>query len=209
MPGGIKVLIVIKGVKGVSFAISRLTNMNTKTNLRQLVGLTSVICAIIFAGWKSFGMGSDWPTSSNVNLPQWPLGISNLVNSTNRVHAYWWNTEEFFFFSGSTTNFTSFLQDYSKVQGIEGHRLIVHDGIGEAKSPWDKAGQPCDWKIYGRSRLALNSSNPALYQNNSPEALRKLWQDTNYVLEVHFWTGGHIALGQVTIPQNVEVKKDK
>jgi hypothetical protein len=34
-------------------------------------------------------------------------------------------------------------------------------------------------------------------------------QDTNYVLEVHFWTGGKIALDQVNIPKNVEIQKDK
>jgi hypothetical protein len=30
-----------------------------------------------------------------------------------------------------------------------------------------------------------------------------------YVVEVHFWTGGKIALSQVAIPKNVEVTKAK
>ena len=30
---------------------------------------------------------------------------------------------------------------------------------------------------------------------------------THYTLEVHFWTGGKIALEQVTIPENIEVVK--
>ena len=40
-----------------------------------------------------------------------------------------------FFFSGSATNFSDFLRSYSKIEGVENHQLILHDGIGEAKSP--------------------------------------------------------------------------
>ena len=37
--------------------------------------------------------------------------------------------------------------------------------------------------------------------------MRKAAKDTNYVLEVHFWTDGKFALNQLAIPKNVEVMK--
>jgi hypothetical protein len=43
---------------------------------------------------------------------------------------------------------------------------------------------------------------------NSIEAMRASAKDTNFVLEVHFWTGGKIDVNQLTIPKNVEVAGD-
>jgi hypothetical protein len=84
------------------------------------------------------------------------------------------------------------LEDYSKIGGtVDSHRLILHDGVGEAKSPWDKNGRSCDWELYGQGNGWKNGIM------------------TNYLLEVHFWTGGKIVLNQVTIPKNVEVTNAK
>jgi hypothetical protein len=71
--------------------------------------------------------------------------------------------------------------------GEEHCRGDKHEGAGDAKSPWDKNGRTCDWELYGQG----NGWNNGIM--------------TNYLLEVHFWTGGKIALDQVTIPQNVEL----
>jgi hypothetical protein len=122
-----------------------------------------------------------------VTASNWPDGMASLVNGTNWIHGFFVNDSDVFFFAGTTTNFSSFLEDYSKIGGtVDRHRLILHDGVGEAKSPWDKNGRTCDWELYG--------------QGNG-------WKNgilTNYLLEVHFWTGGKIPVDQLTIPQNVE-----
>jgi len=148
--------------------------------------------AVAVVGWNVFGLGMDHPNDQPVNNPgSWPEGMQNLVNRTNRVYGFSVNTADDFFFSGTTTNFSSFLEDYSRIGGtVDRHRLILHDGVGEAKSPWSGRG-PCDWELYG--------------QGNG-------WKNgicTNYILEVHFWTGGKIALDRVAIPKTVEVTKAK
>jgi hypothetical protein len=180
--------------------------MNSKPNLQQMMLPAIIACAITFMSSNVFGLGSDYPTNESSN-PFWPKGMAELVNVTNRVHGFWVNSEDIFFFSGSTTNFTSFLEDYSKIQGIEKHQLILHDGVGEAKSPWAKTGRSCDWKLYGCPKGWLNLGKLALQGTNSIEVMRQAAKDTNYVLEVHFWTSGKIALEQITIPQNVEIVK--
>jgi hypothetical protein len=130
--------------------------------------------------------GTDYLNDKPANNPSWPQGMTNLVNLTNRVRGCSKDGRDVFFFSGDAIIFTAFLQDYSKVEGIQAHRLILHDGAGAAKAPWENDGLPCDWGLYGDG-----------------------WFSGYAFLEAHFWTGGKIALDQVAIPKNIEVKKDK
>lgn len=151
----------------------------------------AMACAIMLAAANVFGLGSDWPNGRWASEPGWPAGMTNLVNITNRIGGLWVNGQDSFFFSGTANNFSGFLADYSKIGGIENHRLILHSGPGEAYSLGGGNRRPCDWRLDGA--LAGWTKSKA----------------TNYVLEVHFWTGGKIALGEVTIPKNVEVVKEK
>jgi hypothetical protein len=160
--------------------------MYSNPHSRLLLWVATIACTIIFGCRNSSGAGADIRNDGKLSYPCWPPGVSNLVNTTNRIHGFVENCEVVLYFSGSTTNFNAFLQEYSEIQGLKAHRLILHDGSGVAKSPWAKAGRPCDWELYDSCSVR-----------------------TNHVTEAHFWTGGHIALGQVTIPQNIEVRKDK
>jgi hypothetical protein len=176
---------------------------------RKLIRLTIVAMVIALGAWRAFGLGGDYPNNRPVGRgDKWPQGVVDLVNSTNRVAGFFWNAEDLFFFSGSALDLTAFLQQYSKIQGIESHRLLVHHGVGDAKAPWEKTSRPCDWKLFGCPKGWLNLSKMA-QGTNSIEELRETARDTNYVLEVHFWTGGRIPLDKVTVPQGVEVIKDK
>ena len=209
--------------------------MNRKNTSRCVMRATIMIGALVFVAGHAFGLGMDYPNDRPVNNnPSWPKGMAKLVNTTNRVHGFFVNAEDIFFFSGSATNLTAFLADYSQMQGVEKHRLILHEGVGEAKSPWEKTGRACDWKLYGCPKGWLNLATLDSHATNSLELAQQAnqgtnyghvfvgtngaikiigsqgaIQDTNYVLEVHFWTGGKITLDQVNIPQNVEIQKDK
>jgi len=150
----------------------------------------------IFAAAGAFGMGADYPSDKPTGTSDaWPPGMKELVNIPNRVHGFFVNAEDVFFFSGTSKEFAAFLTQYSKIQPVEKHVLILHEGKGEAKSPWDKSGKPCDWKLFGcpESWLTENAKVKA----------------GTYVLEVHFWTGGPIAFDKALVPSNVEVKQDK
>lgn len=154
----------------------------------MLLGI--VACAITLTTSNVLGLGSDYRNDEPVGgTSAWPEGLKQLVNTTNRVHGFFVNAEDIIFFSGNATNLTEFIGDYSKIQGVEKHQLILHDGAGEAKSPWRTNGQPCDWKLYACPKSWLVQDAKA----------------KSFVLEVHFWTGGKIALDQLTIPKNVEI----
>ena len=138
------------------------------------------------------GLGSDYPNDQPIGgTSAWPVGVKELVNTTNRVHGFFVNAEDFFFFSGRATSFTTFLRDYAKIQDVEKHRLILHEGIGSVKSPWGKESKPCDWKLHAA---------PAAWLKRDSKA-------EGFILEVHFWIGGRISLDEIVIPQNVEVTR--
>jgi hypothetical protein len=166
-----------------------------KTPISKLLWLL-VAGALWSVGDEAFGLGADYPQGRPVGGSSgWPGGMSELVEATNRVHGFFVNTQDIFFYSGTADDLTTFLKRYLQVQGIEAHRLVLHAGIGGAKSPWEKANRACDWKLTGcpRSWLAAASGAGA-----------KAATDTNYVLEVHFWTGGKVALNDVVIPKDIE-----
>jgi hypothetical protein len=167
-------------------------------------------CALLMASRDAFAAGSDYPNDRPVTgSTNWPKGMDRLVNATNRVHGFFVNPEDIFFFSGSASGLTAFLQDYSQLAGVESRRLILHEGVGEAKSPWEKTGRPCDWKLYACPKGWHNLHTLSKQGTNSVEALQKAAKEPGYVVEVHFWTGGRIPLDQVDIPNNVVVQKDR
>src|SRR6516164_11184447 len=106
-------------------------------------------CILLLSCVGALALGSDYPAGTPVFGPtNWPKGLETLINATNRVWGYWVNQEDVFFYSGNASDLTVFLQDCSRIEGIENRRLILHSSIGEAKSPWEKAGRPCDWRLY-------------------------------------------------------------
>ncbi len=157
-------------------------------------------------GWK--GETRDIPESMEVaGSTDWPKGLGALVNATNRVWGYVANGEEVFFFYGGQPEFTAFLQGFSRLEGIDNRRLILHNGVGEAKSPWEKTGRPCDWKLYICPKGLYNLKQLSKRGTSTIEALHRAAKETGYIVEVHLWTGGCTALDRKTIPTNVAVQR--
>jgi hypothetical protein len=180
-----------------------------KTETRRWIWVV-IGCAVLLASKQAFALGSDYPNDKPVTgSTNWPNGLERLVNATNRVHGYFVNAEDIFFFSGNAPALTAFLRDYSRLPGVDSHRLILHDGTGAAKSPWEKTGRVCDWKLYACPKGWHNVAALSKSGTNSVEALRTAAKEPGYVVEVHFWTGRHIALDQIDIPKNVVVQKER
>jgi hypothetical protein len=138
---------------------------------------------------------------------EYPNGFEDLVNATNRIAGYDVNAEAIFFFSGTPHDFTKFLEAYSHIPVAGEHQLVLHDGVGEARSPWASTGPPCDWKLYCVPKGWLEADRLLRQGTNSVPAVQAAARDTNYVMVVHFWTGGGLALSRVHIPDNVKIKR--
>lgn len=162
-----------------------------KHSLQFLTMLALTASVIMLSSSTARALGGDHPNDQKIAEPSWPAGMTNLVNITNRMGGLWVNETDMFFYAGTATNFSGFLGDYAKMAGIEKHVLILHEGAGGAYSLGGGNKRPCDWSLSGHASGWRNGTV------------------TNYVLQVEFWTGGKIALNQVKIPENVEVRKEK
>ena len=167
-----------------------------KTNMKSRVVAAIIGCVIAVSGGDVFGLGSDYSNGQPVDNPLWPPGLAGLVNQSNRVHGFFVNAQDIFFYSGTAADFSKFLQApnvgstnaeaatgaaaafseflqaYSKLEGIAAHRLVLHEGIGEAKSPWDPSGQSCDWELFLDSRWGTNIVGHSSPGTNSIRALQ-------------------------------------
>jgi hypothetical protein len=173
--------------------------------MRSFTCLLAMLLAMTL-GVRAYALGSDHPANYPVNLTEVPAGVNELINQTNRVHGYFVNAEDRFFYAGGTAAFEAFLAQYAKLAGIAGHRLIVHAGRGQAKSPWDKGeGKGCDWMM---------DVAPVSWIEGHREVVRDTKADTpksgnrEYLVEIHVWTAGNVDLANVTIPAIVKVQNE-
>lgn len=167
------------------------SNLSPVSSLRLVF---IVIALSLFAGTRStFALGADHAKQA-VSASSWPKGMSNLVNSPERIHGYFVNAQDVFFFGGDQEHFDQFLRDYAKIDGVVSHKIVIHEGLGRAKSPWQKdEGLRCDWMIDGC---------PSSWKRAEPTA-------KGYILEVHIWEDGRIKLEQGRVPEGVTIERAK
>ena len=157
-----------------------------------LVGMVCIF-SLVLASPSVLSLGSDHPMMT-VFSGGWPVGMNEMVNSPERIHGYFVNAADIFFFAGEQKKFEKALTRFSKIKGIEKLKIIIHEGVGMAKSPWDKGkGLPCDWMIYGC---------PASWQSLDPDA-------KGYIMEFHVWKGGKIKVNKETLPKGLIVEEAK
>jgi hypothetical protein len=168
-----------------------------------------ILMFLVTAAWTAFGLGKDYRNEEPVHGPKsWPSGMEHLVNATNRIHGFWINGTDIFFFSGATAEFNNFLHDYSQIPDVKGYSLVIHEGKGEAKSPWASSGLPCEWKLEACPKGMQNVRLLLKQGERSTETLQKAGKEEGYFMAVHLWTGGQVDFQKITIPKNVEVKEE-
>jgi len=152
------------------------------------IGLAFLIPTMV---WALSADHSDGPIPSR---PDWPEGLLELVNAENRVHGFIVHLEEVFFFEGSTEDFNTFIQQFSKLPNTR-LELVLHPGNLEVRSPWDK--EPRDlaaaWKLY---------ASPF-----SPEQLKNYdLEKAPFFARVDVWLGEGLKLSELEISENISVK---
>ena len=145
-------------------------------------------------------LGGDHPDCQvGVEAAGWPKGLKELVTRSECVHGFFVNAEDVFFYTGDTDAFRHFLAQYATIQQIPSHRLGLHSGRCQAKSPWTKAGgKPCDWQlqIYPKG---WRKAEAHLAEGRAPQI------GPDYVVEVHLWRDGNVRVNEVNVPPRVEV----
>ena len=154
-----------------------------------------------------FGLGSDHSADRPVNLHAAPSGVNDLINNPSRVHGFFVNAEDRFFFAGDTLVFVPFLKQYAALKGIAGHRLIIHQGKGMAKSPWDDGeGKPCDWMLEV-ARVSWRELDAEVYRDKDGSPPKE--GGPEYLVELRVWMEGQVDIKKIEVPKGVLVVHEK
>jgi hypothetical protein len=104
------------------------------------------------------------------------------------------NSEDVFFFVGDQKQFEDLLGAYARIDGVVEHKIVIHEGRGRAKSPWQETGEiPCDWMVYGC---------PASWKLADTSTKK-------YLLEIHIWKEGRIKVDTSRLPEGILVEAAK
>ncbi len=140
-------------------------------------------------------LGADHEPGDLPRQPHWPKGSYELVNQAFRVHGYWVNFYDEFFYKGGNPEMEKMVNGLSRLENVE-MKVVLHAGNGQAKSPWSKAPVcPADW--------AVSFSGPI------PKEIAELENvpfSKAHQVTVDIWTGGHIDLGQLKLPAKLELQ---
>jgi len=135
------------------------------------------------------GHRNDQPCSHKA----WPPGLADIVNTKARVCGFFVNANDWFYYRGDTKAFNNVLAAYGKMKDTP-LLLVLHAGRGTAREPWDKgAGTPCEWSI-------------AVIRRGWGAPQAKPGETGKYVVTLHLWLGGDVALEGIDVPLNVNVR---
>jgi hypothetical protein len=149
--------------------------------------LPLVVCVPLLLPVPALGLGADHPKGPiSADNASWPQGLLDLANRPDRVHGFWVNDVDVFFYAGDSKALHDFLAAYAKLKDTQ-LRVVLHPGRGEARSPWDRTARgPADWRLY------VEAGNP------DPMGPRTLSR-------VDVWLGGGVRLADLRVPPNVAV----
>lgn len=153
--------------------------------------------AVILLPTLGLALGSDHHKGPIPRQKSWPEHLEDLVNCKDRIHGYWVNSVDVFFFAGDTQALNDFLAHYSKLKDIK-LVVVLHPGPKEARSPWDKDlhAAKADWGLYIAPRGWLLLDADSKVKKTDPTTISR----------VDVWLGGRVRLADLQVPQNVAVE---
>jgi hypothetical protein len=103
----------------------------------------ALLCSC-FTATEALAIGSDHPKGPVTGNELWREGLKQLANRPDRVHGFWVNETDVFFYNGDSKAFNQFADGYGKLKGTA-LRVVLHAGTKKARSPWDTADRDI-WK---------------------------------------------------------------
>jgi|TARA_B110000914_G_scaffold48852_1_gene41699 hypothetical protein len=165
--------------------------------LNSFFRVASFALITAFVPQVAIASSGHYPNKLEITYDTWPEGMTALVNLPKRIHGYYVNAADVFFFTGNQKLFNEMLLKYSKIDGIVEHKIVIHEGRGRAKSPWQKIeGLPCDWMIYGcpASWAWLDSRAEG---EKKPEG---------HLIEIHIWKEGSIKIDHGRLLKKIAIE---
>src|SRR5215469_14260917 len=90
----------------------------------------ALLCSC-FTATEALALGSDHPKGPVTGNELWPEGLKQLANRPDRVHGFWVNETDVFFYNGDSKKFNQFIDGYRQLQATV-LRVVIHAGIQKA-----------------------------------------------------------------------------
>lgn len=127
----------------------------------------------------------EQPTSN----PQWPAGVTELVNQANRTGGYWINSGDWYYFEGDTIEFNKFLVKYSRLKEMP-LTLVIRAGKVPVLPDWTQAATaPSDWQASVLDNIWTKETVQG-----------KVTPKTHYTVTINLWLSGQVDLEGLKVP---------
>jgi hypothetical protein len=148
---------------------------------------------------RALALGSDHPADRPISAqPEWPAGLHGLLSHAGRVHGYFVNANDYFFYAGDAKALNEAIKAYAALKDTP-LTLVLHPGKGAARSPWSKEKpRDCDWKI-NVYRRGWHPEAPVI-----PGVAK-----AGYVVSVEVWIDGQVKLDKLVVPHKIQLRTDK
>lgn len=153
------------------------------------------------------GVGADHPpvTPAVTNAPG-QTALQRIHNRADRVHGYWVNSEDVFFYAGTTTALSDFIASCSKLEDTQ-VEITLNVGPKKARSPWDDEDRNIvtNWSLYTAPydvRLLAEIDGT----KTTTETLKKQIQESPATARIDIWLGGPIVTREIQIPPNIPLR---
>ena len=129
-------------------------------------------------------MGQDHEDGELTPQPAWPTGYHSVVNKKNRIHGYWVNTTDVFFYRGENGEINDMIESLTSLKGVN-TKIILHAGSGLAKSPWGTDKGAANWSVTSYCKAGFGKQDSVL---------------------IDIWISNGIQLDKLKISADVEIE---
>ena len=157
----------------------------------MIARMAFVACVLVVPN-IAWALGQDHGTRA-VNNSGRPKGLAEIVNTDHRVHGYFVNWQDVFFFHGHTQTLNEFLVELEALQDTQ-LKVVIHAGQLEVKSPWDKQSRDkqAEWRLYTSPYVGFPKSS---VEKREP-----------FVTQVDVYVSGEVKLDELRVPTMAKVE---
>jgi len=86
--------------------------------MKRCVAVCLAVLTVTAWSTIALGLGADHPADHPVRgYDGWPKGLKELMNVKGRVGGYFFNSDNYFYFTGDAKTFNAFLAQYAAIDG--------------------------------------------------------------------------------------------
>ena len=140
--------------------------------------------SLTLATVSTMNMGADHEDGNLTAQPAWPAGLHKVINKKNRVHGFWVNTTDVFFYRGDSAQLNSMIDALGAIQGVN-RKIVLHAGKGDARSPWGTGKGMANWSVTSYCAAGFGKQDSIL---------------------IDIWIGEQVELKKLKIPTMFDVE---